>query len=211
MKLPEYDLWQALTKETRPILLYGMGNGADKILATLAEYGIEAADVFASDGFVRGHTFHGKRVLSFSEAKDTKTVTIINIKAKGEMDLTLLPLTPKRDLVELKGTYNELTLKSYYEDTTYPEDYVHITLTDEEDIPDVLTKLRVIYKNIMKLDYNNLRTRHSAEISVVEDVTSKTPLEHFADFYEAQNGQPMSEEQVHFMTEIIEQIWRKES
>lgn len=70
MKLPQQDLWQSLTKETRPILLYGMGNGADKILATLAEYGVQVADFFASDGFVRGHAFHTKRVLSFSEAKE---------------------------------------------------------------------------------------------------------------------------------------------
>ena len=84
---------------------------------------------------------------------------------------------------------------------------MHITLTDEDDIPDVLTKLRVIYKNIMKLDYDNLRTRHSAEISGAMEVTTKSPLEHFEEFYEQQNGQPMCDEQVQFMTNMIEQIW----
>ena len=87
---------------------------------------------------------------------------------------------------------------------------MHITLTDEEDIPDVLTKLRVIYKNIMKLDYDNLRTRHTAEINGATDVAAKSPLEHFGEFYEQQNGQAMSDEQVEFMTDIIEQIWRNE-
>lgn len=62
------DLWSDLVRASKPILLYGMGNGADKILAVCADYGIEIADFFASDGFVRGHTFHGKRVLSYSEA-----------------------------------------------------------------------------------------------------------------------------------------------
>ncbi len=62
-----FDLWQALQREKRDIFLYGMGNGADKLLARLAEHGIPVAGVFASDGFVRGHTFHGMRVLSFSE------------------------------------------------------------------------------------------------------------------------------------------------
>lgn len=144
---------------------------------------------------------------SFSEAKDHKTVTLIDMGAKGNMELSFCPLVPKRDLVEIKGTYNELTRKSFYEGTSYTEDYMHITLTDEEDIPDVLTKLRVIYKNIMKLDYDNLRTRHSAEISGVCDRKSKTPLEHFGEFYEMQNGQGMNDDQVLFMTQLIEEIW----
>jgi len=90
------------------------------------------------------------------------------------------------------------------------ETEVRITLTDEEDIPDVLTKLRVIYKNIMKLDYDNLRTRHSAEIYGATDVKAKSPLEHFGEFYEQQNGQVMSEEQQKFMADMIEQIWGDE-
>lgn len=144
---------------------------------------------------------------SFSEARDNKTVTLVDLNAKGNVELSLYPLIPKRDLVEIKGTYDELTLKSFYEGTSYAEDYMHITLTDEEDIPDVLTKLRVIYKNIMKLDYDNLRTRSSVEISGASDVKVRTPLEHFSEFYEMQNGQGMNDEQVSFMAHIIEEIW----
>lgn len=147
---------------------------------------------------------------SFSEAKDIKTVTVVEMKEKGAIALSFIPLTPKRDLVEIKGSYNQLVLKSFYEGTTYNEDYMHITLTDEEDIPEVLTKLRGIYHNIMKLDYDNLRTRHRAEISGAMDVAAKSPLEHFEDFYEQQNGQSMSEEQKDFMMHMIEQIWRDE-
>ena len=66
---PTTDLWQYLKKTDKPILMYGMGNGADKILAVCEKYGIEISDFFASDGFVRGHSFHGKVVLSYSEAK----------------------------------------------------------------------------------------------------------------------------------------------
>lgn len=65
----ETDLWQYLSRTDKPILLYGMGNGADKILRVCERYGIEISDFFASDGFVRGHSFHGKVVLSYSEAK----------------------------------------------------------------------------------------------------------------------------------------------
>lgn len=144
---------------------------------------------------------------SFSEANDSKTVTIVDLNTKGDTELSFIPLVPKRDLVEIKGSYNDLTLKDFYDGTSYTEDYMHITLTDEEDIPDVLTKLRVIYKNIMKLDYDNLRTRSSVEISGASDVKRKTPLEHFSEFYEMQNGQGMNDEQISFMTNLIEEIW----
>ena len=144
---------------------------------------------------------------SFSEAADSKTVTMVELKAKGEVDLDFIPLVPKRDMVEIKGTYEELTLKSFYEGTSLREDYIHVTLTDEDDIPNVLTNLRVIYKNIMKLDYDNKRTRAQSHIEGAERVKEKTPLEHFGEFYELQNGQPLSDEQAAFMTSVIEQIW----
>lgn len=144
---------------------------------------------------------------SFSEAKDNKTITVVEMNAKGDITLDFIPLVPKRDMVEIKGTYDELTLKNFYENTTYQDDYIHITLTDEEDIPDVLTKLRVIYKNIMKLDYDNKRTRTMNEIDGAENVKEKTPFEHFSAFYELQNGQPLSDEQTEFVSDIIEHLW----
>ncbi len=67
------DLWQYLKEQSdggRPIVMYGMGNGADKILAVLADRGVPVADFFASDGFVRGHSFHGKVVLSYSAMRE---------------------------------------------------------------------------------------------------------------------------------------------
>lgn len=64
------DLFTYLKGVTKPIVMYGMGNGADKILALCEKHSIEICDFFASDGFVRGHLFHGKRVLSYSEIKE---------------------------------------------------------------------------------------------------------------------------------------------
>lgn len=64
------DLWHYLAKANRPIVMYGMGNGADKIIAVCDKYGIEISDFFASDGFVRGHSFHGKTVISYSAMKE---------------------------------------------------------------------------------------------------------------------------------------------
>ena len=114
-----------------------------------------------------------------------------------------VPLTPKRELTELKGTYEELTRRDFYLNTTWQEDYTHIILTDEEDIPDAIGKLRVIYHRLMKLDYDNKRTRLNQEVSGAEAAEAKTPLELFGEFYEKQNNQPMSEEQTEYMRELI--------
>lgn len=65
--LAEKNLWHWLADTTLPIVMYGMGNGADKILGALSEKGITISDFFASDGFVRGHSFHEKRVLTLAE------------------------------------------------------------------------------------------------------------------------------------------------
>ena len=145
---------------------------------------------------------------SFSESKDTKSITVVDIKEKGNIKLDFIPLTPLRDMVDIKGTYDDLMLKSFYENTTYPDDYVHITLTDENDILDVITRLRVVYKNIMKLDYDNQRTRSNSEINLINDMESKSPLELFDIFYDSRNGQPLNNEQREFMENIIEDIWR---
>ena len=69
-KIPNFDLWQYLSKTEKTIVMYGMGNGADKILNVCEKYNIQISDFFASDGFVRGHSFHGKTVISYSQVKE---------------------------------------------------------------------------------------------------------------------------------------------
>lgn len=147
---------------------------------------------------------------SFSEAKDKKSVTIVELKEKGSLEVRTADLVPKHEMREIKGQYEELTAKSFYENTTYQTDYVHITLTDEEDIPDGVGKLRTIYHNLMKLDYDNKRTRSNAQITGAKNVEEKSPIELFADFYELQNNQPMSEEQREYISSLIESIWEEE-
>ena len=95
------DMWQELLAETRPIVIYGMGNGADKLISRLDSIGVEYADIFASDGFVRGQIFHGKRVKSYSE-----------IKAEYEDFVVLLSFATRLpeviELVEKIGSENKL-------------------------------------------------------------------------------------------------------
>ena len=92
-ELPEFpcksDLWDRLASEDKPIIVYGMGNGADKLIHRLGEYGVEISDFFASDGFVRGHSFHGKRVKSFSEIKEEYTDFVILLSFATNRDEVL--------------------------------------------------------------------------------------------------------------------------
>lgn len=148
---------------------------------------------------------------SFSEARDQKSVTIAELSEKGRLSVRTVPLTPQHELVELRGRYEELTRRSFYENTSWQEDYTHITLTDEEDIPDAIGKLRTVYHRLMKLDYDNARTRFRQEIGGAEEVEAKTPFALFAEFYELQNNQPMSDEQADYMRELIEGIWEEEA
>lgn len=147
---------------------------------------------------------------SFSEAKDRKSVTVIELYEKGNLYIHTVPLKPLHDLVELKGTYDTVTARSFYEGTSWQEDYTHITLTDEEDIPDAIGKLRAIYHHLMKLDYDNKRTRSSSEITADLAVEEKTPIQLFSDFYELQNNQPLNEEQATFLNGLIETIWEED-
>ncbi len=148
---------------------------------------------------------------SFSEARDQKSVTVVELLEKGRMSYRTIDLIPRYDLVELKGTYEELTRKSFYDQTTWQEDYTHITLTDEEDVPDAIGKLRTVYHRLMKLDYDNKRTRSNAVILGDAEVEAKTPFELFSDFYQLQNNQPMSDEQSAYMKDLIEKTWEGES
>lgn len=146
---------------------------------------------------------------SFSEAKHQKSVTVVELGEKGAVSVRTVPLTPMRDLAELRGTYEELTFQGFYDGTSYPRDYVHITLTDEEDIPDAVSKLRIIYPNLMKLDYDNKRTRAGIILEGAED-QQRSPLELLEEFYEKQNGQPMGEEQRAFAKSLMEHIWEED-
>lgn len=146
---------------------------------------------------------------SFSEAKHQKSVTVVELGEKGAVSVRTVPLTPMRDLAELRGTYEELTFRGFYQGTSYPRDYVHITLTDEEDIPDAVSKLRIIYPNLMKLGYDNKRTRAGIILEGAED-QQRSPLELLEEFYEKQNGQPMGEEQRAFAKSLMERIWEED-
>lgn len=142
---------------------------------------------------------------SFSEAEQEKSVTVVELKEKGTVDIRRIPLKPLRDMRKIRGSYMEVTALSFYQGTNQ-EDYIQVALTDEEDIPAGLQKLRVIYPNLMRLEYDNRRTRDSQQIAGAEQIAQKSELELFEEFYVLQNNQPMSGTQRDFAENLIREI-----
>ena len=146
---------------------------------------------------------------SFSEAGHQKSVTIVELGEKGSLEVRAVPLLPQRDMVELRGSFAQLKSPEFYGQVDR-DAYVRVILTDENDIYDAMGQLRPVYPNLMALDYDNLRTRSGAVVLEEADV-KRDPLELFADFYQQQNHQPMSEEQRRYLTELLETIQEEQA
>lgn len=143
---------------------------------------------------------------SFSEARQHKSVTVVTLGEKGDVQVRTVALTPLRELREIRGSYDELTARSFYEHTTYRSDYLHLILTDEQDVFDAMSRLRTIYPYLMTLDYDNVRTRAAGGMSVPAETERRTPLELFEALYQRQNHRPMSEVQRAYIAQLMEQI-----
>ena len=150
---------------------------------------------------------------SFSEADQVKSVTMVELGEKKDgacsIHLKTAELVPLREMRVLRGSFSELTDKSYFKHIK-TDDYMRIVLTDEEDVIGALGSLRSIYPNIMRLEYDNMRTRASAIVPDSEGNDGRTPLEIFAGLYEAQNGKPMDEEQSGLINSLIEKVWSED-
>ena len=144
---------------------------------------------------------------SFSEADHHKSVTFVELGEKGSLEITTRPLTALRDMKVIRGTYEELMARSYYYNTDLPESYLHIILTDEEDVPEALSRLRTVYPYIMKLSYDNTRTRMRQNPLEAAAEPESSPLELFGLLYEKQNNRQLGTEQQDYLTKLIESIW----
>lgn len=143
---------------------------------------------------------------SFSEAGQQKSALLVELAEKGRIEISRLPLKPLRDMREIKGSYMELTARDSYLGTN-TDDYLRAILTDEEDIPNAMDRLRTIYPNLMRLDYDNRRTRSVQKIQISESTEQREPLSLLEEFYRLQNNQSMSPEQESFSRKLMEEIW----
>lgn len=148
---------------------------------------------------------------SFAEWQQQKSATMVELGAKGDLHIQTFPLKPLHELRKLKGSYKDLMLKENYRDYPLDEDgslhdFYYLTLTDEDDVTNALAKLRVIYKNLLQLDYDNLRTRTDQTLQLDEQAEEKTPLELMDDFFSQQNNQKMNENQQDYLQKLLEKL-----
>lgn len=145
---------------------------------------------------------------SFSELHQKKSVTVAELRAKGETEIRQIPLQPRREMTELRGTFEEI-LEEARKKGEPQTDYYHMILTDETDVVDALSRLREYYPNIMLLDYDNRRTRSQKEVEQLDRVEERTPGELFAALYEQQNGQEMDSDRKEYLDGLIREIWEE--
>lgn len=143
---------------------------------------------------------------SFNEVSDEKSVYLVELREKGTVDVKRVPLHPLHDLREVRGAYDEVVHAGLHDPEK--EDYLRVILTDEEDIVDAAAKLRFVYPNLMRLTYDNRRTREYREadgIAAEEDDGVLLPEEVFAELYEMQNNAPPDEELLDAVRGIFEE------
>ncbi len=139
---------------------------------------------------------------SFSEEKHNKSMTIVDLKEKGNIEIKEIPVKPLHDLKTIKGKFSKITSEEFYKELK-KEDYDRAVLTDEDDILNAIGKLKSIYPNLMSMEYDNTRTRSYSVVDNVETGETKSPLDYFEEFFEKQNGRKMSEKQRNYLLEIL--------
>ena len=188
----------------------------------IAVGGLDNVDASAFDSFdyvALGHLHGPQRIgrdtiryagsplkYSFSESRQNKSVTVLELEKKGSVQIRMVPLTPLRDMREIKGPIAEL-LRVGALDKEVSHDYIHATFTDEDEIYDAIGQLRQVYPNLMHLDFENSRTAQNtnSKTAASGDVARKSPIELFAEFYQNQNNVELTEEQRCVMEDVFDQ------
>ncbi|MDO5132592.1 MAG: exonuclease SbcCD subunit D C-terminal domain-containing protein, partial [Eubacteriales bacterium] len=182
------------------------------------EYSVFDAFDYAALGHLHGPQHIGRDTVryagsplkySFSEENQKKSVTVVEIKEKGSVEITGIPLAAKRDLKTLRGRFRELMSPEY----TAPlssEDYYRIILTDEQDVDHAISRLRkYFYTNLMVLEYDNARTKAHGVTEAQEETPEKEPSEILEELYLKQNGVGMSDFQKELAAGLIDEIWNR--
>ena len=143
---------------------------------------------------------------SFSEVNHRKSVTFVELKEKGNLNITTRPITPLREMKEIRGSYEELMNRDYYLNTDLRECYLHVILTDEEDVPEAMRRMQPVYQNIMKLTYDNTRTQRQQNPLELTAEPESSPVELFGLLYEKQYNRELSQVQREYLEKLVESI-----
>ena len=201
------------------------GCDTERTESELSLGGMDNVDYRAFDAFdyvALGHVHRPQRVgrdtvrysgsplkYSFSEARGEKSVPLVTLGAKGQIDIELLPLKPLHDLREIRGPLADLLAKDVVNalSAQEKEDYLRVILTDEQPIMDALTQVRAVYPNVMALEYDNRRTRtqRTLDDKPAADIQQKDPAQLFREFYETMNGAQLTDAQTSVVHDAFEE------
>lgn len=145
---------------------------------------------------------------SFSEIHMDKKATILTIDAKKEISLSFHPLKPLRDMREIECSLEELLKKQC--EIGNQEDYMHVILTDEEQILDAIGKVRTIYPNVMQISFKNRRHMKQLESAQIKEdqISDQSPAELFEQFYKMQNHIDLDEKRLQLVLSAFEEVIR---
>jgi exonuclease SbcD len=138
------------------------------------------------------------------ERDGAKQVPIVTVDGEGQVTIELEKLVPMRDLVHIRGAFADIVKDENLIENT--QDFVYVTLTDEDVIPDAMRIMRQYYPNTIKLDYDNSRTRELAHVDVVQATQSRSYEDLIADFYKQMYGVEISEEEMNMMKDVAKEV-----
>ena len=145
---------------------------------------------------------------SFSEAGNKNSITVCEIKEKGSLEITEIPLVPLRDMHEIEGKFQDIISSNH--DKRFRDSYIKVILTDDESIYDDLPKLREIYPNILFRSYNNTRSSKDNIIKAEQIREDTDIIETFGKFFELQNNQKLNDEQIEYLGTVLKRMENEE-
>ncbi len=146
---------------------------------------------------------------STSEINQTKSVTVIDLKEKGNLSVYQKELKPLRDMRQVKGKFDDIIKNSSSDDKNH-EDYINVVLTDEDDVADAMARIRQVYPFALQIEYDNYRTQHIADSIKTSDVKKMNPCDVFSAFYTDRTEKELSEDESEYIKTLVEDIWGKE-
>ncbi|SCY51871.1 exonuclease SbcCD subunit D [Alkaliphilus peptidifermentans] len=146
---------------------------------------------------------------SFSEARQKKSVTVVEMDKAGGTEIRKVSLTPKRDMRKIQGKLLQLTDPAIYKDTNI-DDYVMVTLLDEGELLDAIGKLRGVYPNVLRLERSQLKGIRQTNGKMGSDYHRKSKLELFREFYEAMEGDSFKDDYKEILIDVLSDIEKEE-
>ena len=147
---------------------------------------------------------------SFSEKDDEKSITVVELGARGVASISTIPLTPLVDMHELRGSFSEISSPEFYKNCEYRDQYLRIILTDECEVSDSVSRLRLIYPRLLKLKYEIYSADRCELGELDETVVRRSPKDVLAEFFTVRTGKEMNGEQRELVFSLIDKIWEEE-